>query len=56
MSKNDLKYDENTYGGIQVKPVKLRKIKYQCNACGHIDYLLKCPKCGGGMFKYINKL
>jgi rubrerythrin len=43
--------------GFYEKPVKkIKKVKYQCNCCGYIDYLLNCPKCGGGMFKYKNKL
>jgi ribosomal protein L37E len=31
---------------------KIKKSKMKCNQCGHIDYLLKCTKCGNAMFKY----
>jgi rubrerythrin len=57
MSKDDLKYDENSYGGIQANIKKPKKVKYQCNACGHISNShTMCPKCNGGMFKYINRI
>jgi len=56
MGKSDLKYDENSYGGLKEKKGKIYKVKYKCNACGYIDYLLECPKCKGGMFKYKNQL
>lgn len=56
MDKDDLKYNEDSYGGLQVKKSKIKKVKQQCNSCGHIDYTLKCTKCGGAMFKYINTL
>ena len=36
------------------KQKKVRKIKMKCSSCGHIDYLLTCPKCSGGMYKYKN--
>jgi DNA-directed RNA polymerase subunit RPC12/RpoP len=34
------------------KKSKIKKTKMKCNHCGHIDYILQCPKCGHGMFKY----
>ena len=56
MNKEDLKYNEGTYGLSEVSKNKTVKTKYQCNCCGHIDYLLQCPKCMGGMFKYKSRL
>ncbi len=50
--KDDLKYNEDSYGGLKLTKSKIRKVKYQCNCCGYIDYLLRCPKCDGAMFKY----
>jgi hypothetical protein len=38
-----------------VKKAKVKKTKMKCT-CGHIDYRLTCPKCGGAMFKYVNQL
>ena len=36
------------------KKSKVNKTKMKCNKCGHIDYLLRCPNCGYGMFNYSN--
>ena len=55
MEKDDLKYNEDSYGGLPIGE-KIKKQKYQCNSCGYIDYLLTCPKCNGGMFIYKDRI
>jgi len=56
ITKDDLKYNELCYDGTPIKNKKYKKLKQQCNVCGYIDYRLSCPKCGGGMFRYVNRI
>jgi hypothetical protein len=52
MDKDDLKYNEDSYGGLSNK--KSKKVKAKCTLCGYIGYESKCPADGYHMFKYKN--